>query len=321
MIRLHRMIAPIRVIRLIWAATAAAVRVVGPLWVLGPRTLPNDRRRDDASPPQVLAPDPGLAATVVVHRALPHARHEDVRALAVFEDEARLRPQGPREHHPRAAVVAIRVVIRIVENHDPEANAAVIVRAPIRVADVRVAVVAQEPRVVVMLPHIVGHDIVVPLRVALGHDTLGEAGERDVGVAADAAVGDSAVVPVVAPFDRVVGERVGCRDRENIAHAWVVIDVKGLARVGSPDLVVPVTASEVVLPGLAREQGLHPPVRIDAEDRDERVLLGAEVDPDGLTAGIRVVAPAGPDFDAGAIIDGASRLERAVPAGDRQQAK
>src|SRR5207249_4560509 len=124
------------------------------------------------------------------------------------------------------------------------------------------------------------------------------------------------------------GERVGRGDPEDVTHARVVIDVESVARVAppvppSPDLVLPLAASEVVLPGLAREQHLHPPVGIDAKDRDERVLLGAEIDADSLMAGIRIVAPAGPDLDARAIIEGASRLWGAggVPARIRQQAK
>src|SRR5213078_30106 len=57
----------------------------------------------------------------------------------LLEDEPRLGSVGAREDYPRAAVVPIRVIVRIIEHHDPKAHAGVIVGAPVRVTHVAVA--------------------------------------------------------------------------------------------------------------------------------------------------------------------------------------
>src|SRR5207253_4658572 len=48
-----------------------------------------------------------LAPAIVIHGPLRHPRDECVRAAAVLEDEARLGPVRPREHHAGAAVIAV----------------------------------------------------------------------------------------------------------------------------------------------------------------------------------------------------------------------
>src|SRR2546422_5039770 len=121
--------------------------------ILGAGATPgwlNVRRRDDARATEVTTAHAHVAPAIVAHGPLAHPRDEDVRRLAVLEDEPGLGSVGAREDYPRAAVVPIRVVVRIIEHHDPKAHAGVIVGAPVRVAHVAVAVVAQEPRIVVM---------------------------------------------------------------------------------------------------------------------------------------------------------------------------
>src|SRR5260370_218863 len=112
-----------------------------------------------------LVPPPGVAR----HGRLTHPRDEGVGALPVFEDETWLRPQRPREHHAAVPVRPIGVVVRIVEHDDPEADAGVVVGTPRRAAHVRMAVIAQEAGIVVVLLHVIGHTVVVPRAVAVGH--------------------------------------------------------------------------------------------------------------------------------------------------------
>src|SRR5229473_510425 len=133
---------PVPMIALVGTTVAAAIVV--PL-VFGTGATPgwlNVGRRNDAGAAQVPTAHADVAPAIVVHRPLAHPCDEEIRCLAVLEDEPGLRPVGTREHDPRAAVVPIRVVVRIIEHHDPEAHAGVVVRAPGRVAHVRVAIVA-----------------------------------------------------------------------------------------------------------------------------------------------------------------------------------
>src|SRR3989441_10358826 len=65
-----------------------------------------------------------------------------------------------------------------------------------RVTHVRVAVVAEEPRIVVVPLDVIGRHVVIPVAVVRRQDALGEIGERHVGIARDAAVGDRAVVQI-----------------------------------------------------------------------------------------------------------------------------
>src|SRR5881397_2729590 len=230
----------------------------------GTRALLDIRRWYAAT--QVPSAYPHLAAAVVVHRTLRHARDEQLRGLPVLEDEPRLRSERTREGDPCTAVVLIGVVVGVVEHDDPETDAAVIVRAPVGVAHVRVAVVAQEPRVIVVLLHVVGDDVVVPVGVAVRDDVLGDIGERDVRIAAHPPIRDEAVVPVIFSFDGVVYERVGRRDGEDVADPRVVVDVERVPRRPVLHFIVATAAREVVVPRLARIQDADPTVGVDAQD-------------------------------------------------------
>ena len=157
------------------------------------------------------------------------------------------------------------------------------------------AVVAQEARVVVVLLDVVGDDVVVPIGVPFGHDALSEVGERDVGIAAHAPIGDHSVVPVVTALNGVVCEGIGRSDREEVAYAGIVVDREGVVGRAAVDLEVPAAAREVVVPRFAREQYAHATVGVDAKHGDEGVAIELEVDPDALAAGIYGgFAPVGP---------------------------
>src|SRR6058998_835022 len=284
----------------------------------GTRALLDIRRWYAAT--QVPSAYPHLAAAVVVHRTLRHARDEQLRGLPVLEDEPRLRSERTREGDPCTAVGLIGVVVGVVEHDDPETDAAVIVRAPVGVAHVRVAVVAQEPRVIVVLLHVVGDDVVVPVGVAVRDDVLGDIGERDVRIAAHPPIRDEAVVPVIFSFDGVVYERVGRRDGEDVADPRVVVDVERVPRRPVLHFIVATAAREVVVPRLARIQDAHPTVGVDAQDGHVGVLLGAETDLRRLAVGVRIIATVGPDLDAGTVIR-ESRLRRGRAVGSGEQAE
>src|SRR5213596_1856824 len=240
---------PIALIGLVGPTAAAAVVSL----IFGAGATPgwlNVGRRDDARATEVTTAHAHVAPAIVVHGPLAHPRDEGVRRLAVLEDEPGLGSVGARENYPRAAVVPIRVIVRIIEHHDPKAHAGVIVGAPVRVTHVAVAVVAQEPRIVVMLLHVVRRDIVIPIAVTIGHDVLGQVGEGDVRIAADPSVGDQSIIPVVPALDPVVHERVGRGHGEQVADTRIVIDVEGVAVVSALHLVVATTTGEVVLPRL-----------------------------------------------------------------------
>src|SRR5882672_1377557 len=298
------LVGPVPTIGLVGPTLSAAIVV--PLG-LGAWATPGRQkvgRRDDARPAQITTPHADVAAAIVVHRPLAHPRNEGIRRLSVLEDEPGLRPVGACEDDSRVAVVPIRVVVRIVEDHDPEAHTGVIVGAPGRVAHVRVAVVAQEPGIVVVLLDVVRRDVVIPIVVAVRHDALCQLGEGDVRVAADAPVGDRPIVPVLPTLDAVVDERVSRRDGEHVADTRIVIDVERIAAVSTLHLVIATAAGEVVLPRFARKQHAHPAVGVDAQDGNEGVPVGAEMHANALAAGVGTVAPVGPGFDARAIVDG-----------------
>src|SRR5947199_6943643 len=330
-----RMIGPVRVLRVLrMLGPAAPDAVVVVVWRLagdralagalddggaatGDRTLPRlNVRRGDAAAAQVTSTHPHVAPAVVGHRALWDARHEEAGTLPVLEDEARRRPQWPRKDHARAAVVPVGVVVRIVEQHDPETDAGVVVRAPVWIAHVAVAIVAEEARVIVVLLHVVRRDVVVPVGVAVRDDALGEVGEGDIRVAADAAIRNNAIIPMIFALDGIVDEGIGRRDGEDVPNAGVVVDVERIARGALLDFVVTASARETVVPRLSRIQDAHPAIGVDAEDGDVSVLFGAEGDPRRLPAGIRIVPAVGPDRDAGSVRKG-SRLGGGRPAGER----
>src|SRR5438046_7822835 len=187
MLGLVRPVAMLGLVRPVGPTAAAVSLIFGagatPRWL-------NLGRRDDARATEVTTAHAHVAPAIVAHGPLAHPRDEGVRRLAVLEDEPGLRSVGAREDYPCAAVVPIRVIVRIIEHHDPKTHAGVIVGAPVRVTHVAVAVVAQEPRIVVMLLHLVRRDIVIPIAVTIGHDALGQVGEGDVRIAADPSVRD-----------------------------------------------------------------------------------------------------------------------------------
>jgi len=172
------------------------------------------------------------------------------------------------------------------------------------VTRVRVAVVAQEPGIVVVLLHVIRRDVVIPITVAVGHDALCQVGEGDVRIAAYPPVGDQPIIPVVLALDAVVLERVGGGDGKQVADTRIIIDGEGVAVVSALHLVVATAAGEIVLPRLARKQHAHAAVGIDAQDGYKGIPIGAEMHTDGLAAGVGAVTAVGPDLDAGTIVDG-----------------
>src|SRR6266571_4967017 len=209
MVRVLRMIAtsPTPVVVTIVSGTFRLAGLFGrPRWARAPAAVAHIRGRNRADAADVATGDP--ASPVVVHGPLTLPRHEAVTvglvAAPILEDEPGLRAVWPPVHDAGAAVVAVRVIPGIVVHDHPEADAGVVIRIPVRPAYIRVAVVAQEPRVAVVLLDIVGDDVVIPVRVPLGHDALGEVGQSDVGIAANAPVRNHAIIPVVTAFDRVV---------------------------------------------------------------------------------------------------------------------
>ena len=123
------------------------------------------RRRHGAKAADVTSPDTDIAAPVVVHRPLADPGEKSVRGAAVPEDEAGLKSKGSREHRSRAPVRPVRVVVRIIEHHHPESRARIVVWVPGPEADVRMTVVAEEARIVVVPLHVVRRDVVVPITV------------------------------------------------------------------------------------------------------------------------------------------------------------
>src|SRR6266576_3444038 len=112
---------------------------------------------------EIATPHPHVPPAIVVHRALTDAGDKRVRRLTVPEDEPRFGTVRTREDYARTAVVAVGVIVRIIVHHDAKAYARVVVWAPVRGAHVRVAVVAQETRIVVLLLDVVRNDVVVPV--------------------------------------------------------------------------------------------------------------------------------------------------------------
>src|SRR5256884_3881138 len=244
----------------------------------GPRPRLHVGRCNDARAVRIATARADLAPLVVVHGTGGEARDARVGGLAVLEDEAGLGPERPREHDSRRTVGAIGVIVGIVVQDDPKTSAVVVVRAPGGIVHGRVAVVTQEPRVVIMPLDVVRCEVVVPVAVRRGHDALRQIGNRHVRVAVYATLGDGAIVPMVVAFERVVHEGVARDHGEDVAHAGGVVDVKGVARVAAGDLVVAAAAREVVLPRLPREHHPHPALGVDPPDGDLRVLTGANVD-------------------------------------------
>src|SRR2546430_16466424 len=118
------LVRPIPVVPLV-RPTAATTVVVAPL-ILGARAPPGRLyvgRRDDARATQVTTVHADVTPTIVVHGPFTHPGNECIRRLPVLEDEPGLRPVRTREDGSRAAIGPIRVVVRIIEHHDPKAHA------------------------------------------------------------------------------------------------------------------------------------------------------------------------------------------------------
>jgi hypothetical protein len=258
------------------------------------------RYRHCATAAQVGAANP--AAPIVIYRTLPLTSDEAVVAdsAAVLEDEARLGPEGPGEDHAPTTVVPIRVVVGVVEDHDPEPHAGVRIGVPVAIAGVAVAVVTQESWVVVTPFHIVRDDVIVPLGVAVRHDALRKIGQRNVGVAAHAAVGDHTIVPMVTARDGGIVERIGGDHGEHVTDSGRVVDVEAVR--AAINLELSPTADVIVLPRHARIQDPNPPVSVDAEQGNEPITVGSEVHACALTGVVGVVAAVGPDFHAGSVL-------------------
>jgi len=278
-----------------------------------------DGRRNDPGAAEVASGD--APARVVVDRALALASDELLAArpavAPVLKDEAWLGAIGPHEDDAIAAIVAIWVVPGIVVHVHPETHARRVVRVPGRVADVRVAVIAQEPRIVIMPLDIIRHDVIIPIDIAFWLNALRQIGHRDVGIAADTAVRDYAVVPVLVGRYVIVPEGISGRDGKQIADARIIIDRKGFAaQLVAVDLELPAAAGEVVIPRFTRKQNADATIGVHTEDGDVGVLIELEVHPDALAAGIDdVIAPVRGQLDTGSVNSG-------VPVGwSRYQSK
>src|SRR5512135_2709635 len=262
---------------------------------------------------------------VVVDRALPLTGHEPIvpDAVPVLEDEAGLGAQGSSEDDTSAPVVAIGVVVGIVEHHDAEAHARVGVWIPIGEGCVVVTVIAQEPWVVVVLIHVVGSDVVIPVVVARRHDALGQIGERDIRVTTNAAVGDDAVIPVVATRDRIEIEGIGRSDRKDVSDPWIVVDFECVITVVATDLELPTGPDEAVIPRVPGEEHPHAAVGVHPEEGDVRVAISPQEDAGVLSGVVWIVATVSPDFHARAIGIGMSggddsrRLGTAAEGGEQ----
>jgi hypothetical protein len=137
------------------------------------------------------------------------------------------------------------------------------------------AVVADEPGIVVVLLNVVARQVVI--EVALGRDLGCEVGHGDVRITLDPAIGDDPVIPVIPHHEMVVGERIGRRDGEDVADAGVIIDGESRAIVAPNQLQVLVAAGEVVVPGVDREEHPDPSVGVDPDHRHVGVAVGPDV--------------------------------------------
>src|SRR5947208_16569956 len=123
-------VGPIPMIAPVGPTATTAIVVVPCLFGAGatPGRL-NVGRRDDARAAQVATTHTHVAPAIVVHRPLAHPGDGGIGCLAVLEDEPGLRPVRAREDDPGAAVVPIRVVVRIVGHLDPGAHGGLAARA------------------------------------------------------------------------------------------------------------------------------------------------------------------------------------------------
>src|SRR6266516_204150 len=162
-----RPVRPVRVVRVLGmiatSPTPVVVTIVSGTFglprLLGLTRLPrllaacaHIRGRNRADAADVAAGN--TASPVVVHGSLAFPRHEAITVglvgAPILENEPGLRAVRPPVHDAGAAIVAVRVVRGIVVHDHPEPDAGVVIRIPVRPADIRVAVVAQEARVAVV---------------------------------------------------------------------------------------------------------------------------------------------------------------------------
>ena len=210
-------IAPAIVLATVVAVTIVAIAVATVVVVARTSTtIAHVRRRNDAQAADIAT---GYTpAPIIVVGALALAGYKSLAGRTnrspILEDVARLWAERPHEHDPGAAIVAVRIVPRVVIDEHAEPHARIGVGVPVRVTDEGVAVVAEEARIVVLALDVVRHNVVVPVGITFRNDALRQIGERDVWITAHAAIRDHAVIPMIATFDAIVGERIGGRDGE-----------------------------------------------------------------------------------------------------------
>ena len=87
------------------------------------------------------------------------------------------------------------------------------------------------------------------------------------------------------------------------------------------DLEFAARPDEAIVPGVAREEHPYPAIRIDPEEGDVGVTIGAQIDAGVLTGVVRIFAAVGPDLHAGTIEMGGGddcRRQRAAAEGGEQ---
>jgi hypothetical protein len=146
-----------------------------------------------------------------------------------------------------------------------------------------VAVIADEPGIVVVLLDIIRNDIVVVF--ARPRDARSEFGQGYVWVSPDPAIGDQAVIPVVSPDEFVIEERIGGGDRKEVADPGIIIDTEG-AVIPIEDLEGAAATGEVVFPRFLGEEHPNPAIGIHSEHGDVPVRFGLEVHPGLFPASI-----------------------------------
>jgi hypothetical protein len=157
-----------------------------------------------------------------------------------------------------------------------------------------VAVIADKPGIIVVFLDVIGDDVVIVF--ARPGNARSEFGQAYVRVSPDPAVRYEAIVPMVAPDEFIILERVGRGDGENVPDAGIVIDGKS-AIIAVEYLECPTAPGEIVFPRFPGEQNPGPAVSIDPEHRDIAVGFRLEVDSGVLSAPVGIVVPIGPEAD------------------------
>ncbi len=205
---------------------------------------------------------------------------------------------GPLGHHA-AATVAVGVESRLITHDHAIAPALVLVRIPSFIRGGIMTLVAHESRVRVAVIYVVGDDVVVvaPRRC----EPCGQIGERDVGIAAQAASRDEPVVPGVAARDGAEVERIRRGEREDVAHPRRVVYVEGRLPSRTREHAVAHVAEVCIAPGLIRKEHLDAPLGVYPDHRDVGGLDHPEMHPGRVATGVGIRA-IGPDLDAAHLI-------------------